>query len=170
MFKNFSDLIFNLGRIKLEVLIAAGVFIVFILLSFLAALLAKWINNTFCKHSLHPVLSIRFVRWVFIIWGLLAGLNIIHAGFTSNDIYYYEGFFKFISDITFVAAVLYITILAYKFIYYAIEKYIRKEKGHTDRNITSLVSKVLKLMFGVLALILILDHYSVNINSFAQIH
>ncbi len=166
MFRNLQDLVFNLGRIKLEVLIAAGVFVVFILISFLAALLAKWINNTFCKHSLHPVLSIKFVRYIFIFWGILSGLHIIHKGFTANDIYYYESFFTFVSDITFIAAVLYITILTYKFIYYAIDKYIRKEKGHTDRNITSLVSKILKLMLSLVALIIILDHYSININSF----
>jgi small conductance mechanosensitive channel len=163
---NLQDLIFNLGLIKLELLIAAGVFILFMLVSFLASLLARWINNSFCKHSLTPVISIKFVRWIFIIWGILAGLHIIHTGFTSHDIYSYESFFKLVGDLTFIAAVLYITILAYKFVYYAIEKYIRKEKGHTDRNITSLVSKVLKLMFTLVALILVLDHYSININSF----
>ncbi|CAN5598899.1 hypothetical protein BH10BAC5_BH10BAC5_21420 [soil metagenome] len=166
MLNFIKDITYNLGKIRIEIAIAAGVFILFILFSFLAAKVAKWINTKFCKHSLHPVLSIRFVRWIFSIWGLLAALYIIHKGFTANDIYYYEPFFKLIIDLTFIAAVIYITIIAYKFIYYAIEKYIRMEKGYNDRNISTLAGKVLKLMLGMIALIIILDHYDININSF----
>lgn len=154
--------------IRFNLLIA----VVIVVLSFvLANLIASLLKKRFVKRSVigsTKFFSPRFIRFVVPFIGLFAAFRYVRMSFKAKNILEYEPTFVVLENIIFILAVGFAAVILFRGIVFLFKNYIEKATEGTkiDANITSLLSKILKLVIFVVALIIVLDRYGVNINSF----
>jgi small-conductance mechanosensitive channel len=161
-FFNFVD------PIKYDLITAAVIF----LSSFVIAnLLAYIINKRLSKDSIikkAKFFSATFVRLMLPFVGLLIAVKHIRYSLRAKGILEYEPTFLLLENIIFVIAIGFASYISFKAFVFFFHKYISGtgEEAHIDANFTSLLSKVLKLIIFIVAVIIVLDRFGVNINSF----
>lgn len=154
--------------IRFNLLIA----VVMVVLSFLLAnLIASLLNKRFIKRSVigsTKFFSPRFIRFVVPFIGLFIAFRYVRMSFRAKNIFEYEPTFLILENIIFILAVAFAAVISFRGIVFLFHHYIEKatEGTKVDANITSLLSKILKLVIFVVALIIVLDRFGVNINSF----
>ncbi|MBS1492041.1 MAG: mechanosensitive ion channel family protein [Bacteroidetes bacterium] len=162
------DILNFVDPIRFNLLIAIAMFVA----SFLIAnLIASVLNKYFAKRSIlghTKFFSPRFIRFVFPFVGLYVGFRYIRSSFRAKNIFEYDSTFAILENIIFILAIAFAAVIAFRGIVFIFHKYIERatEGSAVDANITSLLSKILKLVIFVVALIIVLDRFGVNINSF----
>ncbi|MBS1514508.1 MAG: mechanosensitive ion channel family protein [Bacteroidetes bacterium] len=135
-----------------------------------ANLTAFIINKYLSKKSLlkQKFFSARFIRIILPFIGLLVSVKYIRLSLKAKQIFSYEPSFVIIENIIFVCAVGFAGIIFFKAIVFLFHKWVKKSSSDKDidANFSSLLSKILKLVIFIIALIIVLDRFGVNINSF----
>jgi len=163
-----DDLYRFIQPVKYNLIIAAIIFLSsFLIANFAAYLIKKRLSKTALIKKA-KFFSATFVRIVFPFVGLLISVKYLRASFTNLEIYQYESNFLLIENIIFILSIGFASYIAFKAIVFFFHKYVERsyEDTQLDANFTSLLSKLLKLVIFVIALIIILDRFGININSF----
>lgn len=163
-----NDILNFVDPIRFNLLIA----VVMVVLSFIIAnIIGMVLNKYFKKRSIlgnTKFFSARFVRFVLPFVGIFVAFRYVRNSFRAKNIFEYDPTFLILENIIFILAVGFAAIIAFRGIVFLFNRYIDKatEGSKLDANITSLLSKLLKLVIFVVSLIIVLDRFGVNINSF----
>ncbi len=163
-----TDILNFVDPIRFNLLVA----LVIVIASFIIAnVLAMIMNKYFAKRTIlgtKKFFSARFIRFVLPFTGLFVAFRYVRNSFRAKNIFDYDPTFTILENIIFILAIGFAAIIAFRGIVFIFNRYIDKatEGGKVDANITSLLSKLLKLVIFVVALIIVLDRFGVNINSF----
>lgn len=163
-----EDLYRFIQPVKYNLIIASVIFLSsFLIANFAAYLIKKRFSRTNLIKKAR-FFSATFVRIVFPFVGLLVAVKYLRASFTDKEIYEYESTFILIENVIFILSIGFASYIVFKAIVFFFHKYVERSHEDTqlDANFTSLISKLLKLVIFIIALIIILDRFGININSF----
>lgn len=164
----WNDFYNFINPIKYNLLTAVVIF----LSSFLLANLFAYILNKKLSDSSAikraKFFSATFIRLILPFIGLLVAVKYIRYSLRAKGILEYEPTFLLLENVIFVFAVVFAGYVTFRGIVYFFHRYISRsgEEANIDANFSSLLSKVLKLVIFLVAAIIVLDRFGVNINSF----
>lgn len=161
-FYNFID------PIKYNLITAIAIFLSsFLLANLFAYILNKKLSDSSAIKKA-KFFSATFIRLVLPFIGLLVAVKYVRYALRGKGILEYEPTFLLLENIIFVIAVVFAGYVVFRGIVYFFHRYItsKGEEADIDVNFSSLLSKVLKLVIFLVAAIIILDRFGVNINSF----
>jgi len=163
-----DDLYRFVDPIRYNLIVAAVIFLSsFLIANFAAYIIKKRLSKTALIKKA-KFFSATFVRIVVPFVGLLVAVKYLRRSLISKNILEYESTFMLLENIIFILSIAFASYIAFKAIVFFFQKYVERsqEDAHLDANFTSLLSKLLKLVIFVVALIIVLDRFGININSF----
>ncbi len=164
----FNDFYNFIDPIRYNLIIAAAIFLSsFLLANLFAYILNKKLSDSSAIKKA-KFFSATFVRLILPFVGLLVAVKYVRFSLKAKGILEYEPTFLLLENIIFVFAVVFAGYVVFRGIVYFFHRYISRkgEEADIDANFSSLLSKVLKLVIFLVAAIIILDRFGVNINSF----
>lgn len=165
MFNEFYNFI---NPVRYNLIIAIAIFLSsFLLANLIAYILNKKLSDSSAIKKA-KFFSATFVRLIFPFIGLLVAVKYFHSSLRAKGILEYEPTFLLLENVIFVVAVVFAGYVIFRGIVYFFHRYItsKDEEADIDANFSSLLTKVLKLVIFLIAAIVILDRFGVNINSF----
>lgn len=163
-----DDLYRFIQPVKYNLIITAVIFLSsFLIANFTAYLIKKRFSKTALIKKA-KFFSATFVRIIVPFLGLLVAVKYLRRSFIGKNILEYESTFMLIENIIFILSIGFASYIAFRAIVFFFQKYVERSQEDTqlDANFTSLLSKLLKLVIFIIALIIILDRFGININSF----